>query len=82
MADDLYFREAELKAAKEIIVKYLQDHESLTISEARDILGSSRKFILPLLEYLDREKLPGAQVTNVLCIDSQLICHLDVTPEP
>lgn len=57
VADDLYFREAELKAARETVVNYLQDHDSLTISEARDILGSSRKFILPLLEYLDREKI-------------------------
>lgn len=57
VADDLYFRETELNEARTIIVNHLQINRSLTISEARDLLGSSRKYILPLLEYFDREKI-------------------------
>ena len=31
----------------------LQEKDGITIARVRDITGSSRKFILPLLEYLD-----------------------------
>jgi selenocysteine-specific elongation factor len=57
VADDLYFQEAKLNAAKDILVNHLQVTSALTISDARDLLGSSRKYILPLLEYFDREKI-------------------------
>jgi selenocysteine-specific elongation factor len=35
------------------LVEYLRKHDRLTASEARDILGTTRKYILPLLEHLD-----------------------------
>jgi len=31
----------------------LQEKDNITLAKVRDITGSSRKFILPLLEYLD-----------------------------
>ncbi|MGI6649481.1 MAG: selenocysteine-specific translation elongation factor [Bacillota bacterium] len=57
VADDLYFRAEEITEARETIINYLKHNPSLTISEARELLGGSRKYILPLLEYFDREKL-------------------------
>lgn len=35
------------------LMEYLRKHESVTASEARDLLGTTRKYILPLLEHLD-----------------------------
>lgn len=56
VADDLYLREVDLGEARHFILQHFQQHSTLTISEARDLLGGSRKYILPLLEYFDREK--------------------------
>lgn len=35
------------------LVEYLQKHGRMTASEARDVLGATRKYILPLLEHMD-----------------------------
>ena len=35
------------------LVEYLRKHDRMTASEARDILGTTRKYILPLLEHMD-----------------------------
>lgn len=57
VADDLYFAASYLEQARGEISGYLKANEFITIGEAREILGGSRKYILPLLEYFDREKL-------------------------
>lgn len=57
IAEGIYVYKDIFEEVKEALVKYLQEHPHITISEARDLLGGSRKFILPLLEYLDREKI-------------------------
>jgi selenocysteine-specific elongation factor len=35
------------------LVDYLREHGSMTVSEARDLLGTTRKYIVPLLEHMD-----------------------------
>ena len=35
------------------LVAYLHEHGKITVAEARDILGATRKYILPLLEKMD-----------------------------
>jgi len=57
MADDLLITAERLAEGKRQIEEFLQQQEAVTIAEARDLLGSSRKVVLPLLEYLDREKV-------------------------
>ena len=34
---------------------FLEENGRMTAGEAKDILGSTRKFSIPLLEHLDRE---------------------------
>jgi selenocysteine-specific elongation factor len=41
--------------SKEQIVSFIKGSSSITINEARDILGMSRKYIIPFLERLDKE---------------------------
>lgn len=53
--EDLYFHTEALKSAQKLICEYLEKNESITSGQARDLLGSSRKFIIPLLEYFDSQ---------------------------
>jgi selenocysteine-specific elongation factor len=36
---------------------HLEQHQTLTVAGARDMLGSSRRYVLPLLEWLDAQKI-------------------------
>ncbi|MBI1994283.1 MAG: SelB C-terminal domain-containing protein, partial [Deltaproteobacteria bacterium] len=42
---------------KGVLYKYLADKGEITAATCRDLLGSSRKYTIPLLEYFDREGL-------------------------
>ncbi|MHB8171391.1 MAG: selenocysteine-specific translation elongation factor [Thermincolia bacterium] len=57
IADDMYFTRAALDEARNRLVTYLKEHKEMQLGEARDILQSSRKYILPLLEYFDHQRL-------------------------
>ncbi|MBV9690828.1 MAG: selenocysteine-specific translation elongation factor [Ktedonobacteraceae bacterium] len=35
------------------IVTYLEEHDKITAAQARDLLGATRKYVLPLLEHMD-----------------------------
>ena len=39
------------------ITRHIHDKGSITVAEARTLLNSSRKYVLPLLEYLDQQRL-------------------------
>ncbi len=39
------------------IVAYLEQNGSVTVADARSIFGTSRKYVLPLLEYLDQQRV-------------------------
>jgi selenocysteine-specific elongation factor len=39
------------------IVAYLREHGKITAAEARDVIGTTRKYILPLLEHMDILKI-------------------------
>lgn len=57
VGEGLYFSREVVEKARQVITKYLQEHEAISIAEVREQLGGSRKYILPLLEYFDREKI-------------------------
>jgi selenocysteine-specific elongation factor len=53
-AGQLWFASASVDAAIDVFVRLLDANpEGFTVSEARDALGSSRKYVLALLAYLD-----------------------------
>ena len=39
------------------IVAHLQEQGSVTVADARSLFGTSRKYVLPLLEYLDQQRV-------------------------
>ena len=53
--EDLYFHMEAVASAEKLIREYLEHNGSITSGQARDLLGSSRKFIIPLLEYFDAQ---------------------------
>jgi selenocysteine-specific elongation factor len=58
VADDLVFHQIALKNLRETLVKHRKERGArLPISTFKELTGVSRKFAIPLLEYLDREHL-------------------------
>lgn len=58
--DEFYWHREAFVSAREI-VKSLGQGGPFGLAEVRDALGSSRKFVLPFLEYLDRIKFTRRQ---------------------
>ncbi len=48
----LFLRETYDEAITRLVI-YLREYGKITVAEARDLLGASRKYILPLLEHMD-----------------------------
>jgi Elongation factor SelB, winged helix len=55
VAPDLYFLAEALAGVKSAIRDCLLKQNELTPARFRDLFGTSRKYTIPLLEYLDRE---------------------------
>jgi selenocysteine-specific elongation factor len=56
VADGLYFHREAVEQARELIRRQVQEKGSVELAEMRDALNSSRKYVLPLLEYFDQVK--------------------------
>ena len=52
--DDLYLHADTEAEMRRLIAERLQEGPGLTVAEIRDILGTTRKYAVPLCEYLDR----------------------------
>jgi selenocysteine-specific elongation factor len=57
VSDELLFGRKAYDRAVEAITHFLRQEKQLTVAQARDLLGSSRKYVLPLLEHLDAQKI-------------------------
>jgi selenocysteine-specific elongation factor len=55
VAHNLYFDYQALEGAKDLLKDYLQENETIDLAQFRDLLDSSRKYALPLLEYFDQQ---------------------------
>ena len=53
--DDLAFATEAFEEMKARVVAHLRANGRITVADARDLLGSSRKYVLALLELLDRQ---------------------------
>ena len=52
-ANGVVFAAAPYRRMEEAVVAHLRQHGKVTVAEARDLLGTSRKYALALLEHLD-----------------------------
>jgi selenocysteine-specific elongation factor len=55
--DDTVFARSAYDDAVRRLRHHLTEHRTLTVAAARDVLGSSRRYVLPLLEWLDAQKI-------------------------
>jgi len=55
--DDTAFARSAYDDAVRRLRLHLAEHRTLTVAAARDVLGSSRRYVLPLLEWLDAQKI-------------------------
>ncbi len=53
VSPEIVFRPEDYHTMREQIRTYLQTHGQATVAEIRDLLGTSRKYVLALLEHLD-----------------------------
>ncbi|MGH2493544.1 MAG: selenocysteine-specific translation elongation factor [Ktedonobacteraceae bacterium] len=56
-ADAVLFLYESYDEAMASLLAYLREHGKMTAAEARDVLGTTRKYILPLLEHMDERRL-------------------------
>ncbi|MFN0056977.1 MAG: selenocysteine-specific translation elongation factor [Planctomycetota bacterium] len=57
LAPDVVLLSDAIDGAAETLRKLFRDEGAFTASRAKDVLGTSRKFAIPLLEYFDRLKI-------------------------
>jgi selenocysteine-specific elongation factor len=55
--EGLYFHAEPLQAAVDRVVAFLRERREITPQDIKDLLGISRKYAIPLLEWLDAQRL-------------------------
>ncbi|SFH46557.1 selenocysteine-specific translation elongation factor SelB [Tindallia magadiensis] len=64
LQNDLVLHQKAYEGAKEKIKEHFTNYETLSVAEFRDLLGTSRKYAVGILEYLDQEKFTKRQGDN------------------
>jgi selenocysteine-specific elongation factor len=57
ISSELFYGAEALGGLREKLTAYLKEKGEITPPEYRDLTGLSRKFLIPLLEHFDSEKL-------------------------
>ena len=55
VSGDVVFRTSDVKKMTAMLREHLAEHGQITVAETRDLFGTSRRYVLALLEYLDAE---------------------------
>ncbi|WP_243313401.1 selenocysteine-specific translation elongation factor [Fundidesulfovibrio agrisoli] len=55
--EDMYFAVSALEGLKKTVAAYFAEHKELGPQDFRELTNLTRKFSIPLLEYLDKEKV-------------------------
>ncbi len=55
LTHELLVHKTALDASREMLLDHLRNPEGIKISQAREILNTTRKYIVPLFELLDRQ---------------------------
>lgn len=57
LGEDLYAWHQLVQESKEKLRGWFTEHEELTVAQARDLLGATRRMAVPFLEYMDKQKV-------------------------
>jgi len=52
--DGVFFAASAVEKAARLVAERLATSDGITVADARDLLGTSRKFVLPMLNHFDR----------------------------
>ncbi len=55
LEDTLLFHSERLKEMESSLVNYLDNNKEIGVSEFRDLVGTTRKYAVPLLNYFDNQ---------------------------
>ena len=54
---NIYLTQKNYKVLLKMIINYYKDHETMNIKQFKDLTNTTRKYAVPLLEYLDKKKV-------------------------
>ncbi len=57
VTEELCFHANAIAELKQRLVAHLTEHREITTQQFKELVGGSRKFVIPLSEYFDREKV-------------------------
>jgi selenocysteine-specific elongation factor len=57
LKDNVVFHREVLQQAESALVQFLREHREISPADFKDLLGVSRKYAIPLLEFFDSQKL-------------------------
>jgi selenocysteine-specific elongation factor len=57
LTDDLVFHQTAIQGLRQILAEYKTKSQKIDVAKFKDLTGISRKYAIPLLEYLDRERV-------------------------
>ena len=57
ISSELYFDASAVERLRQRLVQHLREKRAITTQEFKDLVGATRKYVIPLAEYFDREKV-------------------------
>lgn len=57
LEENVLMHRHSLNRARELVTDFLKEKGQMSLAEARDLLNSSRRYALPIMSYLDKEKV-------------------------
>lgn len=57
VSEEVVFSYKGYRQMVDMVVQHARNEGSITVAQARNLLGSSRKYVLPLLEHLDQQRV-------------------------
>ncbi len=55
--EDIYFAQEAYDEAVQMVKNYIKEHKAIELGQFRDLLGTSRKYAMALLDYFDQMKI-------------------------
>jgi selenocysteine-specific elongation factor len=57
VSPEIYFEAAAVAGLRERLLAFLRERKAITTQEFKELVGATRKHVIPLAEYFDREKV-------------------------
>src|SRR5258708_35202249 len=57
LADDLVFHQSALQGLRQTMTQYKATSPKIDVGKFKDLIGVTRKYAIPLLEYLDQQRV-------------------------